>query len=489
MVCTLASAQDWLLFPYQQINYYEYESNDETYLDFITCDSITWQGDTLNSYVGIDVLNQFNNGTGCLKPEWEMTSDYNISFDFYELGYLTLPELLKYHNGWEYSLINGNDFIFNNQAGVGDSWGFGVDIDQGETDSIRFGCLSSTWEDINDLGVTDSVKYFQVDLYSGDNHYLTTTWRLSKQYGLIQGDPIRDLMYGRISNYQMIGFRNPSGIVGEQWPSAQEFYGAYSIGDKLKWEIERENVPGPDYVSETGNIIWDITSINEVNDTLYMTYDFEEIIYHTSVQLGEQVFYEVGTHTKAIRLTDFLLLDQVPKGGFTDGLEWGILYLKGLRRKGTSFVWEVGDEGFYVGADCGIDFILHVSGLSQYEHLKGKIKEEIWEYGPYYQRKELIGYDLGTDCVWGDIYPLSSSEIMEDKTDVLYPNPTSEKLYVSTGTIESIKTYSIFNPVGKKVFHANFNGEYVDVSRLPKGRYFILLDRDDKRSIHSFIKE
>ena len=115
-----SQAQDWLLFPHNQINHYEYEFEGETYLDFMGCDSVEWHGDTLYSHLGLEYLTAPFLGECQSGYEPISYMDKNI---YYEDDMIIFPELFKYIDGWEESEFMGNIFRFKNRAEESDAWG------------------------------------------------------------------------------------------------------------------------------------------------------------------------------------------------------------------------------------------------------------------------------------------------------------------------------------------------------------------------------
>ncbi len=71
---------------------------------------------------------------------------------------------------------------------------------------------------------------------------------------------------------------------------------------------------------------------------------------------------------------------------------------------------------------------------------------------------------------------------------VLYPNPVSNKLFISSENtvIEKISVYSL---TGKKVFESKHEANSIDVSELSKGMYFIEISSTKGKSLKKFIKK
>lgn len=95
-------------------------------------------------------------------------------------------------------------------------------------------------------------------------------------------------------------------------------------------------------------------------------------------------------------------------------------------------------------------------------------------------------FGIWLDFIAGD--PLSTAENNLEKI-YLYPNPTSNKLFIklNKGTVEKAVVYSIS---GKNIMeYAQINGA-IDISELAHGMYFLqITTAEGKRSVEKFIKK
>ncbi len=93
----------------------------------------------------------------------------------------------------------------------------------------------------------------------------------------------------------------------------------------------------------------------------------------------------------------------------------------------------------------------------------------------------LMGYAIFKE------FPLSTSEfIINDIT--IYPNPVSDKLFISSENtvIEKISVYSL---TGRKVAEVVDETNSIDVSNLSKGIYFIEISSTEGKTVKKFIKK
>lgn len=70
----------------------------------------------------------------------------------------------------------------------------------------------------------------------------------------------------------------------------------------------------------------------------------------------------------------------------------------------------------------------------------------------------------------------------------LYPNPTSDNLYVTAPETVIIDFMEIFNEEGQWVKTINGNVTSINVSELSKGMYFIRIHAEGKGVVRKFVK-
>ena len=77
----------------------------------------------------------------------------------------------------------------------------------------------------------------------------------------------------------------------------------------------------------------------------------------------------------------------------------------------------------------------------------------------------------------------------ETNSFVIYPNPTTGifKIYLDEETLKKAKNIRIFNDIGQLVYDKTLKNEQeeytVDISRLPKGIYFVTIALSNKKMI------
>lgn len=95
-----------------------------------------------------------------------------------------------------------------------------------------------------------------------------------------------------------------------------------------------------------------------------------------------------------------------------------------------------------------------------------------------------VKYD-GTESA--DCFQSSTQTIQADDL-MIYPNPVTDKLYINSS--EKIENVSVFSLTGGKIENSAFINDFINVSTLQSGIYFLkVLDVSGKSVIQKFIKE
>lgn len=86
---------------------------------------------------------------------------------------------------------------------------------------------------------------------------------------------------------------------------------------------------------------------------------------------------------------------------------------------------------------------------------------------------------------------LSNENFLPDNSYIIYPNPTSSKIFITSK--EYISTYEIYNALGQKVQEGNFNAvleqEELDLSALQNGMYILNLKSNNLNKSIKIIKQ
>lgn len=132
------------------------------------------------------------------------------------------------------------------------------------------------------------------------------------------------------------------------------------------------------------------------------------------------------------------------------------------------------------------------------EHLKEQIENIYYNFKEHkiYEREELVypNYDfedsdlnyilnwLDNRLTFLDTYFGEVSSVKEDEEDspttwAIYPNPTSEKLYIQNAIALKDRTYKIYNFIGAVVLDGYVEEDFILTDQLNSGHYILMLDQ------------
>ena len=86
-----------------------------------------------------------------------------------------------------------------------------------------------------------------------------------------------------------------------------------------------------------------------------------------------------------------------------------------------------------------------------------------------------------------DVVSSIDAEEYSSKENGIYPNPTSDKLFVSKKSENT--AFTIFNSLGAELEKGIISGNSINVSQLDNGVYYLQLSGNDKISRMKFIKQ
>lgn len=200
----------------------------------------------------------------------------------------------------------------------------------------------------------------------------------------------------------------------------------------------------PNYSLTPGPILTDTADLNTLN-----IYDI----------------YQINTSNNSIQLSWQLISTSIPTGWDYSLCEYGTCY-PGIPNGGTMDSIVVGSMGF-LGLNINPYFIAGTAMVKVY----------VYETG---------FFSLGDTLTWIiHALPTSIHEIELQSKIICYPNPTSDVISIDLGSLKNPEkcSYEIYDPVGilaKKGIDWN-SVEYIDVSALSSGTYFLTLFVSGKR--------
>ena len=141
---------------------------------------------------------------------------------------------------------------------------------------------------------------------------------------------------------------------------------------------------------------------------------------------------------------------------------------------------------FYVGFTQNTNQFLNV-GVDKNHNTQNKIFYNVsgsWNTSPF------VG-SLMLHPVFGSYSEFSGIADSQEKpkNDLLvYPNPANDRLYISYTSENQKINFSIIDLLGKIILSSNMDADYIDISMLESGVYFIQLNSENKISTAKFIK-
>ena len=141
---------------------------------------------------------------------------------------------------------------------------------------------------------------------------------------------------------------------------------------------------------------------------------------------------------------------------------------------------------FYVGFTQNTSQFLYI-GVDKNTNSQNKIFYNVtgsWNTSPF------VG-SLMLHPVFGSasefITGITDSE--NDKKELsVFPNPANDRLYINNNSDSNKITFSIIDLLGKTIISERMDADYIDISRLESGVYFIQLSTENKVSTAKFIK-
>ena len=447
MLCTIGKAQNWELFPLNQLNYFSFNSASQ--VSFIVCDST------------IDSTNQkyyyFNTKKAKCK-------NVNLRVGTNTLGYVRAfsdSAVFYFKRNVSYPIFFNDTSIhyFQVAAAV-------------PTSSSRFMGIS-----VDTLfGYPDSIRRFEisVDGYTGQ-----VLW--SKRLGIIAFvNPAIDP--GTIMSpfsYALIGFELNGQNFGYK-PQKSSLYFPYQGGDILFWESITSNFTGNPATYSKKYLRDSIISAFSINDSIGY--------------LANRSVYEGGQTTTFLfkQMIPVQLVDQPADDANIERRYYGANYVYQIWLttplvRNYPFSDSIETRTFITGFEsvdlntCSISSTLSPLAVSLRTGL-GLISIGSGTNITY--SDALKAWRIGNNHYGSVEFPVGISEV-ENNSAIIFPNPAHKVL-----TCEGISNfgYEIKNTIGQMVLRGFANRHTIDISELPDGVYFITFVSDTISRPVKFIK-
>lgn len=337
------------------------------------------------------------------------------------------------------------------------------------------------------FGQMDSVKTIVVD---------GREIQISKSFGILEFPD-----YATENNsYQLIGIESESEFFGYQRPCLLDFFDM-EIGEGKKYKTSYGSPGGSDY----NHIPLKLIERNLTNDSLELVYENtmdlsieREVIYlnqahpataplncyfpfasgHSYLSDAEEVFYSM-TNTRQISSTTWT-------PDTTLSMEFGVCFGYGTSNFGESNDYPYADKNY-----DSINQVFYNSALAEFKNTDdysfsnqffgetyGMVHREYFKFEAHFT-KYIYDY-IEADGDW----VLTIDDDTNEVENQIYPNPTSDKLYISN--LSEGTAYEIFDSYGRKVITGNYQ-EKINLSGLTSGMYFIRYETVGKVERQAFV--
>jgi len=337
------------------------------------------------------------------------------------------------------------------------------------------------------FGQMDSVKTIDID---------GREIQISKSFGIIK---FPDYATENMS-YNLIGVESESESSGYQRPELLDFFDM-EIGEGKKYKTSYGNPGGVDY----NFIPLELIERNLTNDSLELVYEntmdlsiVREVIYlnqphpataplncffpfdsgHSNFSDAEEVFYSM-TNTRQISRSTW-----TPDTTLT--MEFGVCFGYGTFYFGESNDYPYADKNY-----DSIHQVFYNAALWDFKNADdysfsnkffgetyGMVHKEYFSFEQHYT-KYIYDY-IEEDGDW----VLTINDDTKALESQIYPNPASDKLYISN--LSDNSAYEIYDNFGRKVMSGNYQGK-INLNDLTSGMYFIRYEVDGSLIRQAFV--
>lgn len=447
MFCSIGKAQNWELFPLNQLSYFSFNSDSQ--VSFLTCDS---------------TINNTNQKYYYFNTKKAKCKDVNLRVNTNTLGYVSAfsdSAVFYFKRDVSYPIF------FNDTS----THYFQVAPAIPKSSSRFIGVAIDTL-----FGDPDSIRIFEISVDGYIGHVI---W--SKRLGIIAFvnpaidpgtimSPFSSTLIGFESNGQKFGYK----------PQKSSLYFPYQSGDILFWESITAN-----YMNSPATY-----SMKYIRDSIISKFSINDSIGY----LANRSVYEFGQTTTFLfkQMIPVQLVDQpaddasIGKRYYGSNYVYFIWLLSPLVRN-FSLSDSTETRTFITGFNSiDIDSCSILSTLSPYVVALrtglGLISVQSGTYITY--QDELKAWRIGSNHYGSIEFPVGIREI-EDNSTIVFPNPAHEKLHYRG--INSFG-YEIKNVVGQIATHGFATSDTIDISELPDGVYFITIFSDKVSRPVKFIK-
>ena len=497
LISSKSNSADWDLFQYGQKSYFSYPHySGRTGVEFYILDSTITNGQVKDDYFRKKIANvnlgQCN--VDSLLPEFWNFNGHDIK----------LIDSLKTigDTSFYYSSFSTLPFFFFTNCQVGQSWTIASDYVGNDYSQISITCDSIYLETF--LGITDSVKLFSF-IPNGTSFNQVPinnfTMKLSKNYGMIELIPFNMFLVHQANfnfySMQIIGLDNGTIQRGYLQPLFSDYF-KLSSGDILLWQYHWDptNIQQPtvdEFYRDT------ITAADFYPDSVVYTYD--RVVEHQDLSLS----YSYG-NTKYFRRNDLQSIVESAPEWFAFGDDH---YIDSYHSQFDQTFYYSTNEMLIDQDSISGDTITTIRLLTEDNTVDTAactlgMTADIFRELIFNDKAGLIS---SCDYAWGDLcvqlvgfringiqsgnisLGIEESQISNLNAIKIFPNPSSQKIYIDSKFDLSKSYFEIFSYDGKQVMSSKLETNELSVTNLPSRIYFIKIISQNGNFTGKFIRE
>lgn len=433
LICFNVQSQDWDLFPVNQLNHYQIESETKSVRSFKS-DSVLEKEDVKTHFF----IRYTGPSEDCYWQNFKWLFGYNDQF--------IIDSLVYDHDSVLYYFLEGDyplEFVFKPLAHPGDEWNLSSHLSRKGT------CISAGISEV--FGVSDSIKTYALQTVLGDVQFI-----LSKTYGLVQFVPFT-FFFQEIPldggdefpflNYKLIGLQNDDELKGFSMPGFSDYF-HLSAGDQLLWENKSWEINGLTTSFLKDSLISSVIS----NDSV--SYEIRREKYDSTGQYLEN--YEL---TVTYYKSDYEYLLQTPAiwcATNSADLNGELFIIDNMEMNSvgsdTIFSKAYHNNGCFFEKYDNECFITCIETFYQNEYKVTSLEGLVYYNGFYGNEMELQGSIIDGRLRGSMNIPPAGLNFVQPDQFKVYPNPnTGEYIIVDLADIEEPRELMITNLQGKVI--------------------------------------